>query len=60
VALILLGMAIQFTPRTWLSEIIATLGRLPVWGQGAIAGLAVSIVEALCPPGVSPFIYFQF
>src|ERR1700761_424896 len=60
VALILLGLAIQFTPRTWLSEIVATLGRLPVWGQGAVAGLAIAFVEALCPPGVSPFIYFQF
>jgi D-alanyl-lipoteichoic acid acyltransferase DltB (MBOAT superfamily) len=60
IALIVLGLAIQFTPRAWLSEIVATLSRLPVWGQGAVAGLAVSIVEALCPPGVSPFIYFQF
>jgi alginate O-acetyltransferase complex protein AlgI len=60
VALILLGLAIQFTPRTWLSDIIETLGRLPVWGQGCVAGLTVALVEALCPPGVAPFIYFQF
>jgi len=60
VGLILLGLAIQFTPRTWLSDIIGGLGRLPVWGQGCVAGLTVAVVEALCPPGISPFIYFQF
>jgi len=60
VGLIVLGMTIQFTPRTWLSNIIETFGRLPAWGQGCAAGLTVAIVEALCPPGVSPFIYFQF
>jgi D-alanyl-lipoteichoic acid acyltransferase DltB (MBOAT superfamily) len=60
VALIVLGLAFQFTPRGWLSGIVAALGRLPVWGQGAIAGVTLAFVEALCPPGVSPFIYFQF
>jgi len=60
VGLILLGLALQFLPRTWLSDIVDGLGRLPTWGQGAVAGLGVAMIEALCPPGVSPFIYFQF
>jgi hypothetical protein len=33
---------------------------VPSWGLGAMAGIAVALINALGPEGVAPFIYFRF
>jgi alginate O-acetyltransferase complex protein AlgI len=60
VALIALGMAGQYTPPGLFERTAAGLGRLPVWGMGAAAGILVAAINALGPEGVAPFIYFRF
>ena len=60
VALILLGMAGQFTPRDLLERSADALGHLPGWCQGSLAGIVAAAISALGPEGVAPFIYFQF
>src|SRR5713226_433591 len=60
VALIALGMAGQFTPDAWFERLTAGFARVPGWGLGAMAGIAVALINALGPEGVAPFIYFRF
>jgi D-alanyl-lipoteichoic acid acyltransferase DltB (MBOAT superfamily) len=60
VALILVGMAGQFTPVRPFEPIAAALMRVPTWGLGAMAGIAVAAINALGPEGIAPFIYFRF
>jgi D-alanyl-lipoteichoic acid acyltransferase DltB (MBOAT superfamily) len=60
VALIALGMVGQFTPVRLFEPISERLARVPVWGIGAAAGVAVALINALGPEGVAPFIYFRF
>ena len=59
-ALIALGMAVQFTPDSLFERAASGLGRIPVWGMGAAAGVVVAVINALGPEGVAPFIYFRF
>ncbi len=60
VALILIGMAGQFTPVRLFEPISTWLERVPLWGIGVAAGVGVAIVNALGPEGVAPFISFRF
>src|SRR5579864_6936294 len=60
VALIALGLAGQFTPDALFERTAAALGRVPAWGLGMTAGIAVAAINALGPEGVAPFIYFRF
>jgi len=60
VALIVLGLAINFTPRDLLSRLEATLSRWPLVVRGIVAGLVVVLIETMGGDGVAPFIYFQF
>ena len=60
VFLILGGLAAQFLPAKLFEEAVEKLGRLPVWSQGSLAGLAAAAINALGPAGVAPFIYFRF
>lgn len=60
VALIVIGLAGQFIPARLLERSADALGRMPVWCQGAIAGLGAAAIDALGPEGIAPFIYFQF
>jgi alginate O-acetyltransferase complex protein AlgI len=59
-ALIALGLGLQFTPADWFERTANAVARLPVWGLGAMAGVAVAMINALGPEGVAPFIYFRF
>ena len=58
--LIVLGMIGQFTPPELFERCADAVGRLPIWGLGALAGIVVAVIDALGPAGVAPFIYFQF
>jgi alginate O-acetyltransferase complex protein AlgI len=60
VALIAIGMAGQFTPDALFERLAAGFARVPSWGLGAMAGIAVALINALGPEGVAPFIYFRF
>jgi alginate O-acetyltransferase complex protein AlgI len=60
VALIAIGMAGQFTPDALFERLTAGFTRVPGWGLGAMAGIAVALINALGPEGVAPFIYFRF
>jgi hypothetical protein len=60
VALILIGMAGQFTSGALFERAAAALSRMPAWGVGATAGIVVAAINALGPEGVAPFIYFRF
>lgn len=59
-ALIALGMIGQFLPEALFERAAIAFERVPAWGLGAAAGIAVAIVNALGPEGVAPFIYFRF
>ncbi len=60
VALIVLSLAINFTPRDLLNRLEATLSRWPLVVRGVVAGLVVVLIETMGGDGVAPFIYFQF
>jgi alginate O-acetyltransferase complex protein AlgI len=60
VALIALGLVGQFLPELVFERTAEALGRMPVWGLGATAGIVVAAINALGPEGVAPFIYFRF
>jgi alginate O-acetyltransferase complex protein AlgI len=60
VALIAIGMAGQFTPDALFERLATGFARVPSWGLGAMAGIAVALINALGPEGVAPFIYFRF
>ena len=59
-ALIAIGMVGQFTPPALFERTATALGRVPVWGIGATAGIVTAAINALGPAGVAPFIYFRF
>jgi len=58
--LLAVGMAGQFLPPDLPARTAARLHPLPPVAVGALAGLALAIIDALSPAGVAPFIYFQF
>ena len=60
VALIVLGLAGQFTPDALFDRAALAFARVPSWGLGAMAGIVVALINALGPEGVAPFIYFRF
>ena len=59
-ALVALGLLIQFTPADWPIRVAARLVLVPDWALAAGAGVLVVMIDAMGPDGVAPFIYFQF
>jgi len=59
-ALIVLGLLINFTPRNLLDRLEIRVHRWPLIVQGIAAGLIVVLIETMGGDGVAPFIYFQF
>ncbi|MNC97488.1 hypothetical protein D3C83_151590 [compost metagenome] len=51
---------VQFLPDRLFDRAVAALDRLPVWGLGVAAGIAIAAINAIGPEGVAPFIYFRF
>jgi alginate O-acetyltransferase complex protein AlgI len=60
VALIALGLALQFLPRDWPQRLERALAILPGWGFALLAGVVLVALDAVGPDGVAPFIYFRF
>ncbi|NLF22121.1 MAG: MBOAT family protein, partial [Lentisphaerae bacterium] len=61
-ALVVLGVgfALQALDGDRARGVWRRFNALPVFWQGAIAALTLTIILALSPEGVAPFIYFQF
>ena len=59
-ALITIGMAVQFVPRGTPERLARALAEWPEWALGAVSGAGIVAISALGPDGVAPFIYFQF
>jgi alginate O-acetyltransferase complex protein AlgI len=60
VVLIVIGLFGQFVPIDVVELSGRVVARLPIWGQGVLAGCVLSAIDALGPDGIAPFIYFQF
>jgi D-alanyl-lipoteichoic acid acyltransferase DltB (MBOAT superfamily) len=59
-ALLAIGFAGQFLPPGGFERVGGALGRVPYWGLGIAAGVAIAAINALGPEGIAPFIYFRF
>ena len=60
VAVIVGVVAVQFMPRDIGATIQERFSALPPVGQGVTLAMALVAIDALGPPGIAPFIYFQF
>jgi D-alanyl-lipoteichoic acid acyltransferase DltB (MBOAT superfamily) len=60
VVLILLGMAIHFTPRHLAQGIAMRVRVLPAAAVGLTVGILILLIDAMRFEGVAPFIYYQF
>jgi D-alanyl-lipoteichoic acid acyltransferase DltB (MBOAT superfamily) len=58
--LILIGMAIHFTPPQLGQRIALKVRLLPVPALGLLTGVVILIIDAMRFEGVAPFIYYQF
>lgn len=57
---IMVGYASQWLDGDRLERGWNAFARLPGWVQGAVAAVILTVILALGPEGVAPFIYFQF
>jgi alginate O-acetyltransferase complex protein AlgI len=53
-------IAVQFLPEDIGRRLQEGLSRMSPIAQGALLALALVTIDALGPPGIAPFIYFQF
>jgi alginate O-acetyltransferase complex protein AlgI len=60
VALILLGLAMHFTPRHMAQSIAVRVRSLPAVAIGLGVGVLILLIDAMRFEGVAPFIYYQF
>jgi D-alanyl-lipoteichoic acid acyltransferase DltB (MBOAT superfamily) len=58
--LIIIGMAMHFTPNTWHEKSAAAFERVGLLSQALIVAGSIWLICLLAPPGIPPFIYFQF
>jgi D-alanyl-lipoteichoic acid acyltransferase DltB (MBOAT superfamily) len=54
------SLAVQFVPRTLTKNLMADISRLSPLVQAVGFGAFLVLVDLLGPPGIAPFIYFQF
>jgi alginate O-acetyltransferase complex protein AlgI len=54
------SLAVQFIPRTLTKNLMADISRLSPVVQAIGFGAFLVLVDLLGPPGIAPFIYFQF
>jgi alginate O-acetyltransferase complex protein AlgI len=60
VAAVLAGVGVQYAPQRLVVAAQGKFSRLGALAQGALVGVAISVVSALGPQGVARFIYFRF
>ena len=60
VALVALGLAMNWLPLGWRDRVEAGIARLGPVAQAGILGLGTWLLFAVTQDGVAPFIYFQF
>ncbi|MBP7275859.1 MAG: MBOAT family protein [Kiritimatiellae bacterium] len=60
IGVILVGFATQFFDGNRLVRIWNRMATWPAWAVGAGAAIVLTLILALGPEGVAPFIYFQF
>ena len=60
IAVVLVGFATQFFDGDRLWRTWNRISAWPAWAVGAAAAAVLTIILALGPEGVAPFIYFQF
>jgi hypothetical protein len=59
-AIFVLGYASCLWPDAWNKRMFGGWKRLPVLAQGAVLALAMLFFLGVAPPGLAPFLYFQF
>ncbi len=60
VALIVLGIGIQYVPRAAVERLYAGLGRIGWVGQAVVLAVGLFLIQALGPQGTAEFLYFRF
>lgn len=60
VTVLVVGFLIQFLDGRRLRRVWDEVNRWPVWVQGAVAAVVLTVILGIGPTGVAPFIYFQF
>jgi hypothetical protein len=53
-------LAAQFVPRDFLEGVVIRVSEVAPLAQAAAFAMAIVMIDALGPEGVSPFIYFRF
>jgi alginate O-acetyltransferase complex protein AlgI len=56
----LLGYLTHFMPEEWTLRLEARWTRVPAVAQGLVMAAAIVLLYGLRPPGLTPFVYFQF
>lgn len=59
-ASLVVGLGAQFLPASWWKQLEDRFARLPPIAQGIAAAVTLAAINAMSPPGVAAFIYFQF
>jgi alginate O-acetyltransferase complex protein AlgI len=54
------SLAVQYVPRVFTKNLMGDISRLSPLVQAAAFGAFLVLVDILGPPGIAPFIYFQF
>ena len=57
---LLCGLGTQLVPLRWLQQIEAGYVRLHPVAQGLVLAACIAVINAMSPPGVPAFIYYQF
>jgi alginate O-acetyltransferase complex protein AlgI len=60
VALVVLGVAIQYLPRRAMEGMEVGFSRIGWVGQGLVLALALFLIDVLGPAGAAEFLYFKF
>ncbi|WP_174292595.1 MBOAT family O-acyltransferase [Sphingomonas bacterium] len=59
-ALVALGLGINFLPARWLPRLAERLRHWPAPLLGLALGVAILVIDTMRPAGVAPFIYYRF
>ncbi len=59
-AILVLGYLTHLMPDRWLTAMENAWARSPAVAQGVVVATAIVLFFALRPPGLTPFVYFQF